>query len=62
MGHGKKKVALGDAELISCKSHFFGDFGHCLKTLYTITVELLEYQQSGHNSIFTLSIFYKTFL
>ena len=60
--------ALGDAELILCKSYFLflsfwrlpGNILHIYILLYkTVAIGLLEYQSSGQNSIFTLSIFIK---
>ena len=62
----RRPYALGDAELILCKSYFLSfwrlleNILHIYIPLYkTIAVELLAYQPSEHNSIF---IFYKTFL
>ena len=64
----RRRYALGDAELISYKSHFLflsflrllGNTLHIYILLYkTIVVGLLEYQSSRQNSIFTLCIFIK---
>ena len=64
----RRQYALGDVELISCKPHFLflsfwqllGNILHIYNILRkAIAVGLLEYQPSGQNSIFTISIFIK---
>ena len=64
----RRQNASSDAELISCKLLFlFLSFWPLLKSILhiyiilykTIAVGMLEYQSSGQNSIFTLSIFIK---
>ena len=65
----RSRNALGDAVLISCKSHFFLSFWRLLGNILhiyiyillykKITVGLLECQSSGQNSIFALSLFIK---